>query len=283
MKTVLLISFIFFLPFVFAQSGSSVEYQTGTTFEVSSGAMFEADAISGGGTIIGAENIYIGGSPLPIELISFSAKLINNSVFLEWETATETNNYGFEIERASTSLSTRETNFNVQNQMDNWQKIGFVSGNGNSNSSNKYTFTDNNPPFGILKYRLKQIDSDGTNSYSNEIEIELKSIPNEFALSQNYPNPFGKTTNSENSSTKISWQSPVNSWQTLKVYDILGNEIATLVDEYKEAGKHQVDFSVETRHPDKSGRVASSLPSGVYFYRLTSGSYSEVKKMILSR
>ena len=283
MKTVLLISFIFFLPFVFAQSGSSVEYQTGTTFEVSSGAMFEADAISGGGTIIGAENIYIGGSPLPIELISFSAKLINNSVFLEWETATETNNYGFEIERASTSLSTREANFNGQNQIDNWQKIGFVPGNGNSNSSNKYTFTDNNPPVGMLKYRLKQIDSDGTNSYSNEIEIELKSIPNEFALSQNYPNPFGKTTNSENSSTKISWQSPVGSWQTLKVYDILGNEIATLVDEYKEAGKHQVDFSVETSHPDTSGRVASSLPSGVYFYRLTAGSYSEVKKMILSR
>ena len=87
-------------------------------------------------------------------------------------------------------------------------------------------------------------------------------LPTEYALEQNYPNPF-------NPGTKISWQSPVGSQQTLKIYDVLGNEVATLVDEYKPAGKYEVEFS------------AASLPSGVYFYQLKAGEFISVKKMIL--
>lgn len=154
-------------------------------------------------------------------------------------------------------------------------------------TSIQYTFSND----GEFYWKVIAYTSDSTYTESNVLFFTIlfadnddkSPIPLDFKLEQNYPNPFGKAIHSDNPSTKISWQSPVGSWQTLKVYDILGNEIATLVDEYKEAGKHQVDFSVETRHPDTSGRVASSLPSGVYFYRLTAGSFSEVKKMILSR
>ncbi|MEO8230753.1 MAG: T9SS type A sorting domain-containing protein, partial [Ignavibacteriota bacterium] len=94
------------------------------------------------------------------------------------------------------------------------------------------------------------------------VENEITSLPEEYLLSQNYPNPF-------NPSTKISWQSPVGSHQSLKVYDILGNEVATLVDEYKPAGSYEVEFD------------ASRLTSGIYFYRLQAGSFVETKKMIL--
>jgi hypothetical protein len=104
---------------------------------------------------------------------------------------------------------------------------------------------------------------------------QIVSVPNDqltvndYVLYQNYPNPF-------NPSTKISWQSPVGSWQTLKVYDVLGNDVATLVNEYREAGKYEIEFPVETNH-------ALSLPSGVYFYQLKVGNYVETKKMILLR
>ncbi|MCX7875095.1 MAG: T9SS type A sorting domain-containing protein [Melioribacteraceae bacterium] len=256
MKKILVVFLLTLVTFAFAQSGSSVEYQSGTTLEVSTGAMFEADAFSGSGTIIGGENIYISGSPLPVELISFLAILNNNSVTLEWSTETEVNNFGFDIER-SVILSPSKN--------DTWQKIGFVKGNGNSNSPKHYSFVDQNPIGGKLKYRLKQIDSDGSFSYSNEIEVDVN-IPKVFVLEQNYPNPF-------NPSTLISWQSPIASHQTLKIYDVLGNEIATLVDEYREAGRHTVEFS--------SNNI--ELSSGIYFYKLKIGNFTQVKKMLLLR
>jgi hypothetical protein len=96
----------------------------------------------------------------------------------------------------------------------------------------------------------------------SDVEDEQTDIPNTFYLNQNYPNPF-------NPSTKISWQSPLGSWQTLKVFDVLGNEVATLVDEYKPARRYEVEFN------------AAALPSGVYFYQLKAGNYIETKKMIL--
>lgn len=148
-------------------------------------------------------------------------------------------------------------------------KIGFVDGSGNSNSQKRYSYTDKNLSTGKYSYRLKQIDIDGTFSLSEIINIDVVEIPNTFALEQNYPNPF-------NPSTKIRWQSPVGSWQTLKVYDVLGNEILTLVDEYREAGIYEVEFD------------ASSLASGIYIYKLTAtpiggqaGNFTSIKKMIL--
>ena len=111
-----------------------------------------------------------------------------------------------------------------------------------------------------LYYRLKQIDFNGSFEYSDIVEIEI--TPQAFELSQNFPNPF-------NPSTKISWQSPFAGHQTLKVYDVLGNKVATLVNEYRDAGSYELDFN------------ASSLSSGIYFYRLSAGSFVQTKKMLL--
>ena len=188
--------------------------------------------------------------PTPVELISFNAKVRNNVVVLDWRTATEVNNYGFEVERSSSS--------------DNWGKIGFVNGHGNSNSPKEYYFEDSKLSNTSYKYRLKQVDNDGSYEYSNIVSVLIGQTPNSFALSQNYPNPF-------NPSTKISWQSPVSGWQTLKVYDILGNEVATLVNEFREAGSYEIDFN------------ASQLTSGVYIYKISAGNFSDTKKMILSK
>ncbi len=114
----------------------------------------------------------------------------------------------------------------------------------------------------LLSYRLKQVDYDGSFEYSDEVEVMNSITPDEYFLSQNYPNPF-------NPSTKISWQVPVGSHQTLKIYDVLGNEVATLVDEYKPAGSYEVEWN------------AAGLPSGIYFYQLKAGSFVESKKMVL--
>ena len=186
--------------------------------------------------------------PLPVELTTFVAKVVNNKVQLNWETETEVSNYGFSVERRAIQTET-------------WMNIGFINGAGNSNSNKKYEFIDFDLPPGKYSYRLKQIDVDGSYAYSFEINVEINP-PVEYSLKQNYPNPF-------NPSTKISWQSPINSYQTIKVYDVLGNEVATLVDEYKPAGSFEVVFD------------AKGLGSGLYFYKLQSGNYIETKKMIL--
>ncbi len=123
-------------------------------------------------------------------------------------------------------------------------------------------FIDENVTSGTYKYRLKQIDFDGSFTYSNEIEVEVDFTPKEFVLYQNYPNPF-------NPKTVISYQLPVNGNVTLKVYDVLGNEVATLVNEEKQAGVYEVEFD------------GSSLASGMYLYKLQAGTFVQLKKMIL--
>jgi Secretion system C-terminal sorting domain len=195
---------------------------------------------------------YITVNPVPVELTSFSASVAENVVTLDWSTATETNNKGFEIERKKSEAG---------NQNSEWQRIGFVEGHGTSTEQHNYNFKDKNLIGGKYSYRLKQVDFDGQFKYSDVVEANVN-IPLEFSLDQNYPNPFNPTTT-------ISWQSPVNGWQTLKVYDVLGREVATLVNEYRLAGKYHITFD------------AANLPSGVYYYRLTEGNYSSVKKMLL--
>lgn len=193
-------------------------------------------------------------TPVPVELVSFTANTTNEgNVLLNWTTASEINNQGFEIERSQMSEIREQS----------WKKIGYVSGFGTSTEPTSYSFTDENVTTGTYHYRLKQIDFDGSYKYSDEINFN-GFAPIEFNLYQNYPNPFNPTT-------KISWKSPVSSWQTLKVYDILGNEVATLVDGYKPAGSYQVEFN------------ASGLTSGVYFYELKAGEYSNIKKLILMK
>ena len=192
-------------------------------------------------------SLYEGGNPLPVELFSFSASLINNSVKLSWITKTEVNNYGFEVER--------------QAMNDIWSKIGFVEGNGNSNSINFYSFIDENVKEGIISYRLKQIDTDGNFEYSKVIEVDLSS-PGKFELRQNYPNPFNPTTT-------ISFSLPQSGNVTLKIYNAIGEQVAELANGIKEAGIHTINFD------------ASKLNSGVYIYSIEADGFVQSRKMIL--
>lgn len=207
-------------------------------------------------------SLYDGINPLPVELNSFSAFRENNSIRLAWETITEINNYGFEIQRSDFSMNLHP---------DEWESIGFVLGNGNSNTIKKYSFRDEKNPVGIISYRLKQIDNDGSISYSAVVVVD-QDILTELLLEQNFPNPF-------NPATKITFavsqtRSPLPGGEgggivTLKVYDVLGSEIVTLVNEYKQAGLYEIEFD------------GSSLSSGVYYYRLQSGGKIIAKKMLL--
>lgn len=194
---------------------------------------------------------------LPVELSSFTAKVLRNEgVQLDWTTETEVNNYGFEVGRQVSS---------GQLTGDNWEKIAFLEGFGNSNSPKKYSFLDRGINYGNYAYRLKQIDNDGTFEYSDVIEVNAGIIPEGFVLEQNYPNPF-------NPSTVIKFALVESQQATLNVYDILGNEIAQLFNEITEAGKiYEIEFS------------ASNLSSGIYYYRLSTPPKSLVRKMLLLR
>jgi len=187
---------------------------------------------------------------IPVELISFTAVSHPNKTILNWSTATETNNQGFEIEKKLNN---------------SWVKIGFVKGIGSSAQQNSYTFIDTEPASGTVFYRLKQIDFDGQSEYSNEIEV-TGDLPDKFNLSQNFPNPF-------NPSTVINYQLPVDSKVTLKLFDILGKEVATLIDEQKEAGSHNYMLS----------SADFQLTSGIYFYQLKAGDFTATKKLILMK
>ncbi len=165
--------------------------------------------------------LYLNDEPLPVEFTSFTESTNGSEVDLTWKTATEINNYGFEVQRLQDCRITR---------LQNWEKIGFVEGHGNSNSPKQYSFIDSNPGNSKVEYRLKQIDNNGTFKYSKIIDVAL-STPTKFALEQNYPNPF-------NPSTTIQYDIPKEEHVALKVYNILGQEVETLVDKEQQAGSY---------------------------------------------
>ncbi|MCG6913776.1 T9SS type A sorting domain-containing protein [bacterium BMS3Abin03] len=187
-------------------------------------------------------------SPFPVELTSFSANVFGRGVELKWLTATEVNNYGFEVQRSRDD--------------DNWITLGFVEGYGNSNSPKSYNYYDNElVTGGNYLYRLKQIDNDGSFKYSKSLEINFN-LPTALELKQNYPNPF-------NPSTTISFTLPESGNISLKIFGSLGEEKATLVNGYVEEGIHIFNFNAE------------DYPSGIYVYRLTAGQNVLTKKMLL--
>jgi len=202
----------------------------------------------------------LGNSIVPVELISFSANVSNNSVELSWITATELNNSGFVIERRKT----------IDERSEEWEVIGFVNGNGTTSQSHSYSFSDIDISTGKYLYRLKQVDFDGTFSYSNVVEIDL-SLPQTFSLEQNYPNPFNPITTIKYSIPQTPLSLGEGLGVRLVIYDVLGTEIATLVNEEKPAGNYEVSFD------------AKSLSSGIYLYKLQAGSFTEIKKMTLLR
>jgi hypothetical protein len=179
-------------------------------------------------------------SPMPVEINTFTSAVNGNNVKLNWSTVNEVNNSGFEIQRSIAGEN-------------NYAKIAFVNGKGNTNTTTDYSFTDRNLNSGKYSYRLKQIDYNGNYEYfklSSEININ---VPVKFELSQNYPNPF-------NPVTSIQYQLAVNSKVVMKVYDMTGREVMTLVNDNQTAGYHTVQLN------------GSSLSSGVYIYRMIASS-----------
>lgn len=191
-------------------------------------------------------------TPLPVELSLFSAQFDGEVINLKWRTETEVNNYGFDIERSVNPIANQKE----------WTTIGFVEGHGNSNSPKNYSFVDSDlSGADIIYYRLKQINNDGTYEYSHEVEISFIS-PDKYSLGQNYPNPF-------NPSTKIHYKIAQSEFINLSVYNVLGKEVAVLVNEIQSPGTYSVVF------------FADNLAGGVYFYTLETQNFTQTNKMLL--
>ena len=234
----------------------------GTTWNLAGGTV---DGNSNTVTISGVNGFSrwtLGDSSLsfPVELTSFSATVQRHTAIIQWCTATEVNNHGFEIERASVIPS--KGTISESTFREGWNAIGFVEGNGTTNSPKSYSFVDATAR-GRVVYRLKQIDNDGKFTYSQEVELEVGSAPKVFHLAQNYPNPF-------NPNTTIEFTLPESGEVKVAVYDILGKEVAMLFNDAAESGKYyQVQFN------------ASHLASGIYIAKLEWNGKQLLKKMML--
>ena len=230
-------------------SGSEFVYdnQHGAQLVTDVGNSMIIEFYNKGGSLIDSKTLV--NPSLPVELISFTGNFVDDFILLEWKTATEVNNYGFEIERDG-------------------KIIGFVEGHGNSNSIKHYTFIDSDiyePAH--HSYRLKQTDNDGTFEYSNVVNVTVD-VPVLFSISQNYPNPFNPETN-------IDFRLPEKQNITLRVYNMLGEMVKELVNEIKPAGSYTVTFD--------GSSAAGRLPSGIYIYKFQTEGFAENKKLTLIR
>ncbi|AFH49868.1 BNR/Asp-box repeat protein [Ignavibacterium album JCM 16511] len=186
---------------------------------------------------------------VPVELESFTAsKLDDRKVFLSWQTASELNNRGFEVQRKF---------FNSD-----FVSIGFVDGKGTTSEKQYYNFTDTPFEDGLYSYRLKQIDFDGKIQFSNEVEINLQTVSH-LVLEQNFPNPF-------NNRTALRFATADSRWITLKLYDMLGREVLIVVNEILEPGLYEKEINFSEYN----------FPTGMYFYELNDGRSTIVKKLI---
>ena len=210
-------------------------------------------------------NDFAAGSPnpqnstvaLPVELTSLTAMCLNNDVTLRWQTATESNNGGWEVERRNIVYQVSD------NRYGEWSDLGFVTGAGTSTSPLQYSFIDRNVNPGTYEYRLNQIDRGGSSSVSSTVRVDVEGVPTEFRLSPNYPNPF-------NPSTTMEFQLPSDGRAILELFDVFGREVATLVDKDLKAGvTHRVTID------------ASGLSSGVYLVRLRFADRSAVQKIMV--
>lgn len=239
-------------------SQSIVVYQSGTILEVQTGADICAGNITINGTWLGGGSICNG--PLPVSISEFTSTAGKQEITLMWVTEWELNNKGFEIERQTFDP------LDPGSGSPEWKKIAFVEGKGSSNVQNGYLYKDTKLRSGGYRYRLKQVDYNGSYEYyalNNDIVIEP---PKEFSMSQNYPNPG-------NPKCKINFEIPVDGRVSVKVYDMLGREVITLIDDYRNADYYTIEFD------------GSNIASGVYFYRITaeggSQKFTKTMKMII--
>lgn len=222
-----------------AQTRSDITYDFGSSVEVQTGADVCADKLyiygswSGGGTICRKDP--------PGKLSLFTHSTDKRSVTLMWVTEQELNSSGFEVERIPLNP--------INGEPVEWQKIAFIASNGTTNTSNGYIFKDENLNTGKYKYRLKQVDYSGSYEYYELLEEVIISPPGRFEMGQNYPNPG-------NPNTKINFEMPVNGKVNIVVYDMLGREVVTLLNETRKADYYTIEFD------------GSNIASGVYFYRI---------------
>jgi Secretion system C-terminal sorting domain len=193
--------------------------------------------------------LFIDPATIPVELVLFTAENISDGVLLKWETATELNNLGFEIQRST--------------EGEEFFTVGFVNGHGTTTEQQNYNYADRNLDDGKYYYRLKQVDFDGSYEYSYVVEIDFRAFDS-YLLEQNYPNPFNPTTT-------IGFGIENKSNVKITILNAIGEEVAVLLNEEREPGFHQVEFN------------AANLPTGVYFYQLKSGQFISTKKMILMK
>jgi len=234
---------------------------TMTIMDPFGGGLFNSGPLTGSGTYtipgafssLGSADLTMDYTAVPVELTSFTGSVQEDGVLLNWTTATELNNQGFEIERSSVAQG--------------WTKIGYVPGFGTTTEPRAYSYMDNNVSDGKYYYRLKQIDFNGAFEYSEEIEVLVDLTPQSFELSQNFPNPFNPTTT-------IQFQVPEASDVSIVIYDMLGQEVKALFSENVQAG----NYSVEWNGVNNAGLKMSS---GSYIYRMTAGNFIETKEMIL--
>lgn len=224
--------------------GDGAEINVGTGSDICSGLFGNITGnLTGAGTNCN--------QAMPVEMISFSATVNKDIATLNWQTASEENNRGFEIYRS------------IKNGKTEWYNIGFVNGSGTKHTPTNYTYTDSKLQAGKYYYRLKQLDYNGNMQYyelNNIVEIKP---PNKFELSQNYPNPFNPTT-------RINFTLSYDTKVSLKIYDVSGREVSTLINNKNlSANYYSVEFN------------ASNLASGVYFYRLVTNEFTSVKKMVV--
>jgi hypothetical protein len=246
-KTIAAIIFIVFT--VPALSQSRITYEAGSSVEVGPGASICSDAASINGLRKGSGTICTG--TLSLIMLTFTAEGVNkNDIRLGWTTSTESNSSGFDIERKTTR------------EGEEWSRIAFVQVHGTTKEQKSYSFEDKNLKINIYKYRLKQIGYNGSFEYFELAGNVTVGAPKNFSISQNYPNPF-------NPKTKIEYQIPSDNHVTLKVYDLAGREVAVLVDEIKQAGYYSVEFD------------GTNLATGIYFYRINTPGFTDVKKLAL--
>jgi uncharacterized protein (TIGR03790 family) len=246
-------------PYSFAMAAISVLYDRYTSgYNLAESYYMASRSLSWMDVVIGdpKTSVYAMTAPLPIELATLNVRMLGNTAELKWSTVTETNNYGFEIQRKADGDADYKS-----------LPGAFVPGHGTTLEPHSYSYVDVSVPPGTVSYRLKQIDLDGTFAYHGPVEVVnnsggIRSGTGRASLAQNYPNPFNPTT-------RIEFLLPRADRVTLKVYNALGQEVATLVDGMIEAGTHMTMFD------------GGSLASGLYIYQLKTSDFTSTQKMLL--
>ena len=248
----------------FNRGFSTVRTYAGADRIVSSIGTYSSGATAGASANWRAQIVaFKDAAPLPIQMASFAANVVrDNQVEVAWRTVSETNNYGFEIYRK-------------RGDAGEWAKVSFVQGHGTTLAPQSYSYVDGSLSFGKYYYQIKQIDLDGKSETFSPMEVTVGATPEKLTLAQNYPNPF-------NPSTLIEFVVPMSGYATMKVYNVLGQEVATLFEGNAETGRtYTVRFSATGG--SAFGGNASNLPSGLYFYTLRSSGNAETKRMLLTK